>query len=158
MNSALFLLTIIVIVLGFPMVYNYFMFKYRESFVSNNDNSTQSLGSDMGPYPSSLSRFYLQDLFPIRPHPGILDGDDDETESKMWWHYPIFKEGSYAQVTNNIRYYNNPDTGRCTPPDMCGTIYRRRQNKSNIVKPLQPVNAKNGTRIGYFATPMKPFE
>jgi hypothetical protein len=155
MNSALFLLTIIVIVLGFPMVYNYFMIRYRESFVSNNSNSSKSLGSDMGAYPASLSTFFLQDLFPIRPKPGVLDS---ETASKMWWHYPTFKEGSYRQITNNLKYYNNPDIGRCTPPDLCGTIYRTRKNPSNIVKPLPPVNAKNGTRVGYFVTPRKPFE
>jgi hypothetical protein len=148
MNSVVFLMAIILIVLTLPFLMN--------SFISNKEayreNFTSSLGSDMGSYPSSLTNFLLEDSFPIRQNPGILDKQGSEQASKMWWHYPIFKEGSYAQITNNIRYPNNPDVGICTAEDLCGTIYRNRKNKSNYIKPLPPLNPTCGTRVGYFAT------
>jgi hypothetical protein len=111
----------------------------------------------MGRYPSSLTNFLLEDNFPIRQNPGVLDKDGLEQASKMWWHYPVFKVGSYAQITNNIRYSNNPDVGSCTGEDLCGTIYKNIKNKSNYVHPLPPLKPNCGTRVGYFVTPTKPF-
>jgi hypothetical protein len=70
----------------------------------------------------------------------------------MWWHYPTFSLGSYKQITNNIRYPNNPDIGRCTPGSMCGALYHEKYLGSNYVTPLPPVNSMSGTRVGYFTT------
>jgi hypothetical protein len=121
---------------------------YKESFSSYNINSNPGLGSDMGPYPSSLTNYYLQDSYPLRTPPGL----SNNSASDMWWHYPTFKEGSYKQITNNLKYFKNPDIGRCTAPDMCGTIYRNKKNKSNYIKSLPPINPSCGTRVGYFTT------
>jgi len=153
MNNIVFLLSIIIIVLAFPMVVNYFSSKkYKEKFSSYDINSDNDLGSGAGNFPSSLDDFYLQNDFPLRPRPGVLEFDN-ETSSKIWWHYPIFKEGSYAQITNNIRYPNNPDVGICTPGMMCGSIYKdRKNNKSNYVYPKPPININCETRVGYFLT------
>ena len=153
MNNIVFLLSIIIIVLAFPMVVSYFSSKkYKEKFTSYNITTNNDLGIGAGNFPSSLDDFYLQDNFPLRPNPGVLDLDGDEQASKMWWHYPIFKEGSYAQLTNNLRYPNNPDVGNCTPANICGSIYRKRKNRSNYVYPLPPINLKCNTRIGYYLT------
>jgi hypothetical protein len=66
--------------------------------------------------------------------------------------YPIFSLGSYAQITNNIRYPDNPDDGTCTPASMCGALYHDKNTGNNFVKPLPPVNPNCGTRVGYFTT------
>ena len=76
----------------------------------------------------------------------------NETASNMWWHYPTFKVGSYDQITNNIRYPNNPDVGRCMPASMCGALYHEKKIGSNYVEQLPPVKPDSGTRIGYFTT------
>ena len=52
------------------------------------------------------------------------------TSADMWWHYPTFKLGSYDQITNNIRYPNNPDVGRCTPASVCGALYHEKKTGS----------------------------
>jgi hypothetical protein len=70
----------------------------------------------------------------------------------MWWRYPIFQVGSFKQMTNNIRYPNNPDDARCTPADVCYALYKDKKIGSNIVTPLPPVDPNSGTRVGYFAT------
>jgi hypothetical protein len=72
----------------------------------------------------------------------------------MWWHYPTFTVGSYDQITNNIRYSNNPDLGSCMPGSMCGALYHDNQLKSNYVSQLPQVNPNCGTRVGYYSTNM----
>ena len=72
---------------------------------------------------------------------------------KKWWHYPIFILGSYKQITNNLQYPNNPDTSRCTPNLLCGTLYHKSQhNISNEIIELPPakIQTNNSTRINYF--------
>jgi hypothetical protein len=70
----------------------------------------------------------------------------------MWWHYPVFEVGSYDQITNNIRYPNNPDEGTCMPASVCGALYHDKKTGSNYIEQLPPVNPTSGTRIGYFTT------
>ena len=60
--------------------------------------------------------------------------------------------GSYAQITNNLRYRNNPDDGQCRRSEFCGALYKDNQLMSNISKPLGPVPDTPGTRVGYFRT------
>jgi hypothetical protein len=60
--------------------------------------------------------------------------------------------GSYAQITNNLKYSDNPDIGNCMPASMCGSLYKEKHLKGNYIHPLPPVNNNCGTRIGYFST------
>lgn len=70
---------------------------------------------------------------------------------KKWWHYPTFKLGSYEQITNNIKYPNNPDNATCTPDLFCGALYHKSQYKSNIFTPMDPVPVDiNKVRINYY--------
>jgi hypothetical protein len=97
----------------------------------------------------------VQDTYPITGKNGVSNDGSNE----IWWHYPIFEVGSYDQITNNIRYSNNPDTGKCMPANFCGALYKEKQLKSNYIKPLLPIDPTSGTRIGYFTTDinMLPF-
>ena len=102
----------------------------------------------MGDFPNSQTQVLVQDTYP--PIGGNQISND--TSNDIWWHYPIFKLGSYAQITNNIRYPDNPDVGRCTPASMCGALYHQKHLGSNYIKPLPPVDPNSGTRVGYFDT------
>lgn len=87
----------------------------------------------------------------------------NENASDMWWHYPIFEVGSYDQITNNLKYQNNPDVGRCTPANFCGALYKEAQTQSNYTYPLPPVGNKpidNSTRVNYYYAEQNrmPFE
>ena len=127
---------------------------YKQSF-SKEGFSNYYLGSTDGIYPSSQTDVLVQDTYPITGKNGVSNDGSNE----IWWHYPIFEVGSYDQITNNIRYSNNPDTGRCMPANFCGALYKEKQLKSNYIKPLPPVDPTSGTRIGYFTTDinMLPF-
>lgn len=107
-----------------------------------------NLDQAMGNVPDSQTQVLVQDTYP----PIGKNEISNETSADMWWHYPTFTLGSYKQITNNIRYPNNPDIGRCTPGSMCGALYHEKQLSSNYIKPLPPVNPTCGTRVGYFTT------
>ena len=110
--------------------------------------SNNTLEDSMGDYPGASTNALVQDIYPITGRNGITDNQ----ASDIWWHYPTFKLGSYAQITNNIRYSNNPEIGNCMPASLCGSLYKEKQIKSNYIHPLPPVNNNCGTRIGYFST------
>jgi hypothetical protein len=122
-----------------------------ETYTNYNDDllGANDLVTHDETYPKVQNDVLLQDSFPITGRNGV---SHDEA-SKIWWHYPIFEVGSYAQVTNNLKYSNNPDTGRCMPADVCGTLYKEYQTQSNYVTPLPPVKPECGTRINYYTTP-----
>ena len=119
---------------------------------SNKENYT-NLGG--GVYPASVTNVLLEDVYPVKSKSGV----SANSGHNIWWHYPIFEVGSYEQITNNIRYPNNPDTGRCMPANFCGALYKDKHLKSNYIEPLPPVNPESGTRVGYFTTDinMLPF-
>jgi hypothetical protein len=135
---------------------------YLMSCSSTSNNSLSliqegfDLGAAAGDYPKSETDVLVQDSYPITG----INGVSKEQASTMWWHYPIFEVGSYKQITNNLKYPNNPDTGRSMPAEVCGALYRDYQVESNYIEPLPPVNTGcAGARVGYFLsdTNMLPF-
>lgn len=139
MKSILFLFLFVVLCVV-ASLYN--KNNFIEGYVTSPFNST------VGKYPSSQTEVLVQDTYPAIGKNQV----SKENTYNMWWHYPIFKLGSYAQITNNIRYSNNPDIANCTPADMCYALYKDKHIGSNYVTPLPPVNPNGGTRVGYFNT------
>ena len=143
MNQIAFVFLILVLALGLPL-----FFKINESFKKMEGYSNYTLEGAMGGFPAAQTDVLVQDSYPRINKYGI----SNDTSNDMWWHYPTFKLGSYEQITNNIKYPNNPDVGRCMPGSMCGSLYHEKQQMTNYVNPLPPVNPSCGTRIGYFTT------
>ena len=147
-----FIILAIVITLGTPLFYNVFKsIKMTENYQNYDINSATPTGlggykKDKYPFPET--DVLLQDSYPLTGRKGISNNG----AANIWWHYPIFELGSYDQITNNIRYSNNPDEGTCMPASMCGALYKEKQLKTNYVKPLPPINPECGTRVGYFDT------
>ena len=141
MNKILFLLIILILAVGLPLFFN------ATTFVKENF-SNYTLDGASGPYPSSENNGLLQDIYPMIERKGV----SNDSASKIWWHYPTFEVGSYDQITNNIRYPNNPDEGTCMPANLCGTFYKEKQLKSNYVHTLPPVDENGNTRVGYYTT------
>jgi len=100
-----------------------------------------------GKYPLSVDQAILND------YPLIKKNEvSNNSASTIWWHYPIFAEPSFKQITNNLRYRNNPDDGTCSRPEFCGALYHSIKNKSNEIIPLPPAEESPGARVGYFRT------
>lgn len=150
MNKFLFLIVIIIIAIGLPFIFNNISspLKMIEKFTNQDISNKFDLGDYEGKYPFSETDVLVEDTYPLTGRKGISNNG----ANKIWWHYPIFELGSYDQITNNIKYPNNPDEGTCMPASMCGALYKEKFIKSNYVTPLPPINPDCGTRVGYFNT------
>jgi hypothetical protein len=140
MNQIVFLFLILVLAIGLPLFFK--MQNSIEGYLNYN------LDNAMGKFPEAQTQVLVQNTYP----PIGKNQISNNTAADIWWHYPIFQLGSYAQITNNIRYPDNPDEGTCTPASMCGALYHDKHLGSNYVEPLPPVNPTCGTRVGYFDT------
>jgi hypothetical protein len=110
--------------------------------------SNYTLDGANGKYPKAQNDILVQDTYPIIPNNII----SNNSAINIWQDYPIFQLGSYEQITNNIRFPDNPDEGTCMPASFCNAFYKNKSTGSNIVTPLPPVNDTCGTRVGYFNT------
>lgn len=140
----LIILTILLLViLFFPLMTNKeFRCKCKESFISR----IQPL--EGAEYPKSDETPIL-DSYPYTKYKVI----DKNNYSSNWRHYPVFSVGSYEQITNNLKYYKNPDNGLCAPAELCGDFYRDVYTKSNIIKPLPSVqDDPTKIRVNYYNT------
>jgi len=145
MNQLVFLILILVLAVGLPLFLNI----PKMLSMSTEGFSNFTLDGAYGMYPKAETDVLVQDFYPRINRQGI----SNNSASNIWWHSPIFKVGSYDQITNNIRYSNNPDTGTCMPASMCGALYHEKQLKSNYSLTLPPVQVNgNETRIGYYNT------
>lgn len=127
---------LLILILAFSL----YLAPYLKEGFQSNDLKTPGI------YPISVDKPILNDFPLIGKNETSRDNYSD-----IWWHYPIFKVGSYKQITNNIRYPDNPDDGTCIRADFCGALYHdKKNNKSNITVPLPPAEEGPGARVGYF--------
>lgn len=135
----LFLLIILVVALAVPSFWKYPFENFENQYTL----------ATPGHYPQSLDKRDL-DQFPSSGRKTV----SNDSGSTIWWHYPIFEVGSFAQITNNIRYPNNPDNGRCMSAEFCGALYKDNKNRpSNYVHPIAPTcYDADGKRINYYNT------
>lgn len=96
------------------------------------------------PYPQSVEKGILYDDYPMAANPGLSSA----TYKTQWKQYPVWAVGSYAQQTNNLRYWKMPCNGLATPPDMCGGLYTAK----NIVTSPSKVPARHCERVNYYCT------
>jgi len=121
---------------------------YLAPFIKQIDGFKNSyFAKTEGDYPISVDKPILDDY----PLIGKNEVSNDSA-STNWWHYPIFTEPSFKQITNNLRYRYNPDNGTCTRPEFCGALYHSIKNKPNEIYPMPPAEEGDGARVGYFRT------
>lgn len=101
-----------------------------------------------GYYPENVVTPLLKGEYPLTGNKNVSSNE----YSDIWWHYPAFRVGSYKQITNNLRYYRNPDEGTCIGAEFCGALYHDKKTPTNISIPLDPVPNGEGPRINYYRT------
>lgn len=134
------------------VIYLLFVLISKFTPLKNESFSNYGLG-EAGIYPLSEDKPLVYESYPYTGRKTVSDNN----ASDVWWHYPIFTEGSYAQITNNLRYQRNPDNGICVGSEFCGTLYKDNQQETNYTYPLPPVADGEGLRVGYFRTPQNLF-
>jgi len=143
MNQFLFLILILVVALGIP-----FMLNTRNPMQLLEGYSNYTLAGANGAYPEAQTSVLVQNTYPAIGKNQL----SNDTAANIWQDYPTFEVGSYDQITNNIRYPDQPDNGTCTPANMCNALYYKKDIGNNYVMPLPPVELGCGTRVGYFDT------
>lgn len=129
---------------GVLLLFTILLISILASLVSSRREGFQSL---------KKSNMLLSDSYPSTGRKTV----NKNTYNDIWWYYPIFKVGSYAQITNNLRYRRNPDDGQCITADFCGALYNDAQVDTNVITPLPPVANAPGTRVNYYRTPHNLF-
>ena len=127
MNNFLQYTLVALAILGMLYVYG----SYTESFVN------------LGEYPSSQTNPLLEDDYPVKKNPQLsTDGS-----KQLFQEQPHTDMSSYAQITNNKRYWSNPNNGTCSPADFCNSIYSNKQIEKH--SPV-PTPAEYPTRVNYY--------
>jgi len=128
MKSSIVLNSILLVfaVLGIMSI----LLRYKESFLSP------------GMYPSSDEQGILAGEYQMQPNPGL----SSYNSTTAWELYPSYAVGSYAQITNNKKYWESPCNGLSTPPDMCGGIYQQK----TVTAPTQSPPESDCRRVNYY--------
>jgi hypothetical protein len=97
-----------------------------------------------GIFPESNTKGLLYPTYKMKNNPGLSNLDME----KAYKLYPSYAVGSYAQITNNKRYWDSPCNGLTTPPDMCGGLYQLRHcDHPPVVPPREHCN-----RVNYYCS------
>jgi len=150
MNKYILLIILLVIIF---LLFFYYLFKNSLDILHKKNIQQESyanLSLSLGKYPNSENDVFVQDTYPITG----INGVSNKEASDVWWYRYIPLVGSYEQITNNLRYRNNPDDGSCSRSEFCGTLYKDYQKSSNIAHVLPPVKPTCGSRINYYNTPI----
>lgn len=118
-----------------------------------NKNSNLSEGYEnlftLTPGHADGDNYLLKGVFPISDNPV-----SSQQYSKEWHLYPVFSIPNFKQMTNNLRYFNNPNISHESPEDFLDTFYGSKSAKSNIVSygDVNPIITSNKPRVGYWNT------
>jgi len=124
LNISLFLLAILGI--------TYIIGGYTEAFISG------------GNYPHSQDNPLLSNDYPVKSKPEL----SDYTSEKLSKEQPRTPMSSYAQETNNFKYWQNPNNGLCSPGDFCNSIYNNK--KTTTIPSVYPPTDNGGIRVNYY--------
>ena len=139
-NGIYFLLGLLIIVVISSFIINNSYF--QEGYDNYLANQGMLRTSESGPI--------LADSYPFTGKKTVSDNNYDT----RWKDYPVYEVGSYAQLTNNLRYWKNPDESQCRTPEFCNALYDDIQIDSNISKPLPPAPSvdNDNIRVNYYTT------
>lgn len=142
-SGILFLLVIFIVLFA---IISTFSSKFYDKALLFSKDGYENL-ANAGEYPDSEDKPLLIDSYNFTGRKGVSANNN----ATNWWQYPIFKVGSYSQITNNLRYRKSPDDGSCIAPEFCGALYKDKHIASNVTKPLPPVQEDSmKKRVNYY--------
>ena len=113
----------------------YILSGYKETFLSP------------GIYPQADEKGLLNQ-YTMRSQPGLSDMTY-ESESAL---FPTSPVGSYAQVTNNKRYWSQPCNGTMAPANFCNSLYNEK-TPTISPPPCRPgLSCSSGDRVNFYCS------
>jgi len=95
-----------------------------------------------GSFPDASTYPILYKDYPVKIPGGVSNMSSDD----LWTYYPVFDNG-YGQYTNNVRYWQTPNNGKCTPPEFCGGLYNNKPIKDLHIVPVpKPISLNSEVR------------
>jgi len=116
---------------------------HKETFMPNINNNNQLMP---GAYPISDNVPILADEYKVKKNTNVTKNNN----YNIWKQYPVYPS-SYKQQTNNVRYWETPDNGTCSPAEFCGTPYEDTQVKRDIPSKGIPIGAEV-IRVNWWAS------
>jgi len=121
-------------------------------YIANNPNNLSEGYENLftlTPGNAEGDNYLLKGQFPISKNPVST-----KQYSKEWQLYPVFSIPSFKQMTNNLRYFNNPSIAHESPEDFLDTFYGSKSAKSNIISygDVNPILTYHEPRVGYWNT------
>ena len=102
----------------------------KENFISSGEFPSSQINTLLyGDYPKSSSN-KLSDL----------------NSSQLSTYYPVYDASS--NKINNIRYWSNPNNGKCSPAEFCNAFYGDKPVSEHILTP--PENQWDDSRVNYY--------
>jgi hypothetical protein len=151
------LVTLFILIIIFLLIRSYLENRNQNiEPYTNGFTNRKSHRKQLSPRKVSEDKLLLQDVYPLTDSQAITANSITD----VWWQRPVFQVGSYAQITNNLRYRKNPDDGECTTIDFCDSLYKDIKNKNNHLYPLKPVPThltNKEKRVNYYSTPYNLF-
>ena len=110
---------------------------------SKNKNSwMEGFALSPGSFPDASTYPILHNDYPVKTPGGVSNLTSADLES----YYPVF-DHSYAQYTNNVRYWATPNNGKCSPPEFCGGLYNNKPIKDLHIAPVpRPISLSSEVR------------
>ena len=103
-----------------------------------------------GSSPDASTYPILYKDYPLKPGGGVVS---DMSASDLWTYYPVF-DNSYAQYTNNVRYWETPNNGKCSRAEFCGTLYNDKPIKDLHIVPVpKPISLNSDViRVNFYGS------
>lgn len=95
-----------------------------------------------GEFPSSQINTLLYEDYPKSSSNKL----SDLNSSQLYTYYPVYDASS--DKINNIRYWSNPNNGKCSPAEFCSAFYGDKSVSEHILTP--PENQWDGSRVNYY--------
>lgn len=137
---------ILVFILLILILVYYFSAKKSEGFYSGGGGEEILNGSGINTGGDAL---LLKDEYPLTGRKRL----SAHNTSKYWWKYPELPL-KYSQVTNNLKYYKNPDIGTNSFPEFNGVFYGDKHAPKNTIDCIKTEvpDEEGKVRVGFFNT------
>lgn len=95
-----------------------------------------------GGYPCTQDTLPLEGWYKKKAGANVSDMSMEEQYKR----YPVYPAKS--SKNNNQKYWDQPDNGKCSPPDMCGNVYESRSMP--IINSPNPLPFSTENRVNFF--------